>query len=455
MPRPKPGAVEDPAKLKKKQVKAALYGKLAAEVLGRRRARQYDAESLQLSARLLELNPEVYTVWNYRREAIGPVLEQQASEEARAVVATELALTQKALAANPKSYAAWHHRAWVVVQGGADLQTEMVLVRRLLAVDSRNFHAWSYWRWLTARMQLPAAECLAYTAQQLRENFSNYSAWHARTTLLAAAAAPPRVPTLDEMLAQGSGGATAGAPHTLPSANTGMPDAAAVPAAVLDEEFDLVHKALWTEPKDQSAWLYHRWLLGCCLAAAGISAAVRGPSHATSPSGSSSSSQQQGQAATVLQSRLEREAAMCEELLLEEPEAKWPLLTLTRVKEALAALHLQHPQVCPSRDNQHPQTRRSEDLQHPHTQPAQHDPQSTNQTASEPAPPAPNASEPKEEFQPKEAGGVAAGRSGGAAASTEANAYEQLRQLDPLRSGYYADAAAGLAHVVLRTAGRT
>lgn len=45
---------------------AALYGKLAAEVLGRRRARQYDAESLQLSARLLELNPEVYTVWNYR-----------------------------------------------------------------------------------------------------------------------------------------------------------------------------------------------------------------------------------------------------------------------------------------------------------------------------------------------------------------------------------------------------
>lgn len=58
------------------------------------------------------------------------MLEQQASEEARAVVATELALTQKALAANPKSYAAWHHRAWVVVQGGADLQTEMVLVRR-------------------------------------------------------------------------------------------------------------------------------------------------------------------------------------------------------------------------------------------------------------------------------------------------------------------------------------
>ncbi len=34
-------------------------------------AKQFDEESLELSARLLELNAEVYTVWNYRR---GPKL---------------------------------------------------------------------------------------------------------------------------------------------------------------------------------------------------------------------------------------------------------------------------------------------------------------------------------------------------------------------------------------------
>ena len=45
---------------------AQLYGKLAGEVLARRRQRRYDPESLELSARLLSLNPEVYTVWNYR-----------------------------------------------------------------------------------------------------------------------------------------------------------------------------------------------------------------------------------------------------------------------------------------------------------------------------------------------------------------------------------------------------
>lgn len=51
-----------------------LLGQLCNEVLTRRAARQYDEESLALAARLLELNPEVYTAWNFRREALEPLL---------------------------------------------------------------------------------------------------------------------------------------------------------------------------------------------------------------------------------------------------------------------------------------------------------------------------------------------------------------------------------------------
>lgn len=51
----------------------ALFGQLAGEVLARRAAGRADAESLGLAAKLLELHPEVYTVWNYRREALAPV----------------------------------------------------------------------------------------------------------------------------------------------------------------------------------------------------------------------------------------------------------------------------------------------------------------------------------------------------------------------------------------------
>lgn len=49
---------------------AALYAKLQAAVLAKRASQSYGAEGLALSARLLELNPEVYTAWNLRRDTL-------------------------------------------------------------------------------------------------------------------------------------------------------------------------------------------------------------------------------------------------------------------------------------------------------------------------------------------------------------------------------------------------
>lgn len=85
------------------------------------------------------------------------------------------------------------------------------LCGRLLALDDRNFHGWAYWRWLSDRAQVPPEESLAFTDAKLRDNFSNYSAWHTRTALLAAAAAPPPVQTLEQLLA-GDGSAPAAQP---------------------------------------------------------------------------------------------------------------------------------------------------------------------------------------------------------------------------------------------------
>lgn len=152
----------------------ALFSRLTYEVLARRAAKQYDAESMTLAAKLLEQNPEVYTVWNYRREALQDTLqacESQIStlclmfprrehtcdvghialgvrlscdsevalltlqgeygfEAADAAVRTELQLTETALQKNPKSYASWHHRKWLVELGVVSLEHELKLVTK-------------------------------------------------------------------------------------------------------------------------------------------------------------------------------------------------------------------------------------------------------------------------------------------------------------------------------------
>jgi geranylgeranyl transferase type-2 subunit alpha len=39
-----------------------------------------------------------------------------------------------------------------------------------------------------------------------------------------------------------------------------------LPSWALQQEFDLVEQATFTDPEDQSAWIYHRWLLSQLMA---------------------------------------------------------------------------------------------------------------------------------------------------------------------------------------------
>ena len=70
---------------------AALYAKLQAGVLARRAAGAHDGATLELSAKLLELNPEVLTAWSLRRDALAAML-PAAEAEAAAELLGALAL---------------------------------------------------------------------------------------------------------------------------------------------------------------------------------------------------------------------------------------------------------------------------------------------------------------------------------------------------------------------------
>jgi geranylgeranyl transferase type-2 subunit alpha len=79
---------------------------------------------------VLQKNPDVYSLWNYRREALGEVL---ASADGQSTAQAELDLTERCLQAQPKSYGSWYQRRWVVEKGHTDLEAELQLVDKCAA----------------------------------------------------------------------------------------------------------------------------------------------------------------------------------------------------------------------------------------------------------------------------------------------------------------------------------
>ncbi|KAH7021420.1 uncharacterized protein B0I36DRAFT_251437, partial [Microdochium trichocladiopsis] len=219
-----------------------------------------DPTLLQLTTRLLRLNPEYYTVWNVRRRCLiygslskpsagsWPSRASQTSgpDGDAAVLRDELAFTFPLLVEYPKCYWIWQFRGWVLEEAITRLsvpaarkiwETELGLTSKMLSRDRRNFHAWSYRREIVARLESAALagnsmaeDELDYTTRMIRVDLSNYSAWHGRSSLL------PRV--LDERKAD---------------------DAARTRA--LEEELALLQDALNVGPEDQSLWFYHQHII--------------------------------------------------------------------------------------------------------------------------------------------------------------------------------------------------
>lgn len=317
----------------------------------RRVERRHDPTSMAVAARLLEINPDVVTAWNLRRETIVSLAEEAAAAEAAHSTETnisttststtdsaaspdsspysppledELALTEKTLRKNPKSYPSWHHRRWTVrriveaarssQETAADADTvlarEIRLVEKLLEMDDRNFHCWGYRRFVAALASASPSDELAFTTRKIEANFSNYSAWHHRSSVLPLAHGVPR---------DGDGDGL-------------FPGTRVLPKEVLDAEYELVQQAFFTEPEDQSGWMYHRWLTGQTAGGrTGMGTGTVG--NGVSRDGDGDIPVPVPVPGDVAET-LDREAALCREIIEMEPSSRWPVATLARLRAA-------------------------------------------------------------------------------------------------------------------------
>lgn len=178
-------------------------------------------------------------------------------------------------------------------------------------------------------MGTPAERELSYAELKINQNFSNYSAWHYRTKLL------PLVATGGSRSSSSNNNSSGG---DVKAADTNLEDLIhttkiskamqLLPKQVLDAEYELIRQAFYTEPADQSAWFYHRWLLAQSQARYTAAAA----------SSKDETEDMEEDEKHHLIGVLGREKEMCEQLLDLEPDSKWPLLTLTRLQEMLDLL---------------------------------------------------------------------------------------------------------------------
>jgi len=253
----------------------------------------YNAEVMRISWDLVAMNPDVYSIWNMRKEYImnkkdefdkqlelrkslkenvlkdeqtlddvknddekssdvmkeetpnetkedqkKPVTEDELIEQFQKLCNDELELTEYALLKNSKSYSAWQHRLWILaIIPKPNFKREFQLNEAYLQKDGRNLHCWHYRTNLCNISGRDIQDEINFSMERIKDNLSafSYSTLYYRSLTLTKAS------------------------------NSGLIDF----SKCWSDEYSLIENALFTEPNDQALWFYLRWLLlinfGQCL----------------------------------------------------------------------------------------------------------------------------------------------------------------------------------------------
>lgn len=220
-------AEQEALKKKERAEKVARYKAGISIVFEKRKNKIYDDELMMITGRMLLQNPDIYTLWNIRREVF--TISNWNEKHLKDHYQNELTLTENCLKENPKSYYVWYQRVWIInFVGDCDWKKELTLCTKCLNLDERNFHCWNYRKFVVQKAGISSEEELKFSTTKILYNLSNYSSWHYRSRLLS-----NKFSNLDQKQIDDT----------------------------KKDELELIMNATFTDPSESSVWFYQRWLL--------------------------------------------------------------------------------------------------------------------------------------------------------------------------------------------------
>jgi geranylgeranyl transferase type-2 subunit alpha len=212
----------------------------------------YDQKSMDFLLKSSILMPDYPTLWTIRKILMEKYLPTLKDDEAMEYLQKEIKSILPIMMKNPKSYLLWYHRIWCLVKcieieikKGTELEKsvlidEIGLCNKFFLKDDRNFHCWNYRVKILSLISIYyqntfqkfVEDELKFTIEKVTMNFSNFSAWLYRSKLI---------------------------PIYFVQHNIKWNTKEALD--FFKNDLELIKKAVYTDPKDQSPWNYLSWII--------------------------------------------------------------------------------------------------------------------------------------------------------------------------------------------------
>ena len=222
------------------------------QILKIRAQNKYDQKSMEFLLKSSVLMPDYPTLWSIRKILMEQYLPTLNDDEAMEYLQKEIKSILPIMMKNPKSYLLWYHRVWslvkcieIEIKKGVPLEKsvligEIGLCNKFFLKDDRNFHCWNYRVKILSLISIYfqntfqkfVEDELKFTIEKITMNFSNFSAWLYRSKLIP-------IYFLQ---------------HNIKWNTKDALD-------FFKDDLDLIKKAIYTDPKDQSPWNYLSWII--------------------------------------------------------------------------------------------------------------------------------------------------------------------------------------------------